>query len=282
MTWQQEPSFFAARATDIIVAACRSARRPTVLLPALYCAEVAAAVERAGLSYRCYDVPSDLAPASPMIDLAFGRDVGAVVTLHPFGLSRQPADLALPADTLVIEDACHALRTLLGRPAAGQLAHLTVYSPRKELGWAEGGAAAGPRARTAAPGVAADPRIEARWRRSDFDALAREGRRATLWAAAELSGKLPPLSSREVLLALPLKSVRRDATIERLRAHGVAAWRWKRPLKGTGPRRTPQSYTLRRKLLLVPLDGEAGLGRTLELLRGEPLEDWDWPGAAPG
>ncbi len=272
---QQEPILFAARATSLIIAACRSVRRPVVLLPALYCAEVAAAIEEAGLRYRCYDVPADLSSASSMIDLAYDSSIGSVVILHPFGLSRPLHDIALPGETLLVEDACHALRTALHDSAAGGGGDITVYSPRKELGWPEGGVATGPLVRSVKDGVAPAPQVARQWRRANIPALAREGRQATQLAAEVLADKLPLVSEGEVLTALPLKSTRRDATINRLRAHGIMAWRWMRPLKDTGPKRTPQTWALRRKLLLVPLPSGAELERTLDLLGKEPLEDWE-------
>jgi dTDP-4-amino-4,6-dideoxygalactose transaminase len=275
MLTQRNPSLFAARATSLIVAACRSAGRPVVLLPALYCADVAAAIEEAGLRYRCYDVPSSLSSASSLIDMAYGRDVGVVVALHPFGLSRPPFGLSLPPETLLIEDACHALRTAVGTPALGSFGHLTVYSPRKEFGWPEGGAASGSLALSLKREVSHAARVARRWRQHDLKALAHEGQQATRLAAAALADKLPPVIEGEVLSALPLKSARRDATIKRLRAQGVAAWRWLRPLKQTGRGRTPQAWRLRSKLLLVPVPNVAEVDRLLHLLRDEPLEDWD-------
>jgi hypothetical protein len=272
---QREQIIFASRATSLIVAACRTASQPNVLLPSLYCADVASALENAGLRYCCYDVPSDLSQASCMIEEAYGPDIGVVVVLHPFGLMRLPNNLALPKKTLIIEDACHALRTAAGIPSLGSVGHLTVYSPRKELGWPEGGAASGPLTQSLNRAVEPATRVASLWPQHDISALAREGLRATHLAAAALADKMPRLAESEVLSALPLKSARRDETIRRLRAHGIAAWRWLREMKGTGPRRTPHAWELRRKLLLVPLCSGAKLSRLLDLLRDEPLEPWE-------
>lgn len=269
-----EPIIFASRATNLIVAACRTDRRSVVLLPALYCHDVAAAIEDAGLSYRCYDMPSSLASASSQIDLAYGPDIGVVIVLHPFGLARPPSDLALPEQTLLIEDACHALRTSMNIPALGSVGHIAVYSPRKEFGWSEGGAAAGPLAAVLERGVDPAPQVARRWRQHDMPALAVAGWRATRHAADALADKLPPIVAGEVLSVLPLKSARRDATITRLRERGFEAWRWLRPLKQSDRQKTPQVWGLRHKLLLVPLTSGEEFERLLELLRDEPLESW--------
>jgi hypothetical protein len=270
-----EPILFASRATSIISETCRSARRTVVLLPALYCAEVATAIEKAGLSYRCYDMPSDLSSASSMIDLAYDRDIGAVVAWHPFGLLRPIHGLTLNRGTLLIEDACHAIRTAVASSSLGDAGHLTVYSPRKEFGWPEGGIATGSLLRLVRRLVVPAPWVEQRWEQSDIGKLASQGRQITRLAFAALPEKLPPLRKDEVLSALPLKSTRRDATISRLRAKGIEAWRWVRPMKDTGPNRTPQAWALRRKLLLVPLPSSVELERTLDLLSGEALEAWE-------
>jgi hypothetical protein len=236
---------------------------------------VAAAIEAAGLSYRCYDVPLDLSSASPMIDLAFGHDIGTVVVLHPFGLLRPLYGITLPDETLVIEDACHALRTALNRPTGVDAGHITVYSPRKELGWVEGGVAAGSLAPSIGRVITPAADVALQWQQADLAALAREGERATSFAVNTLTDKLPPVNEGEVLTALPLKSSRRDTTINRLRAQGIMAWRWLRSLRGTGPQRTPEAWALREKLLLVPLCAGTELERTLDLLRSEPLEPWN-------
>lgn len=271
---QSGPTVFASRATALIVAACRSARRPVVLLPALYCPDVAAAIEEGGLVYRCYDVPSSLSSTSSLIDLAYEADVGTVVVLHPFGLARPPNNLALPEATLLIEDACHALRTSINIPAVGSVGQITIFSPRKEFGWSEGGIAAGPLATVLKREVSPAPQVAYYWQQQDVSALTHAGRCATSVAIAALGDKLPPVVEGEVTSVLPLQSARRDATIARLRAAGFEAWRWLRPLKHTGPEQTPQAWKLLQKLFLVPLLSGTEFERLLELLRDEPLESW--------
>jgi hypothetical protein len=265
---------FASRATEIIIAACRRARRRVVLLPALYCADVAGAIEAAGLSYRCYDVPSDLSSASATIAAAIAPDIGSIVVLHPFGL-KGSFDVTMPGETLLIEDACHALRTSCSTSEIGARGDVTIYSPRKELGWTDGGIATGPLARSLQNVLAPAPHVARQWRASGIEDLAREGQRWTQLAFRALGCFLPPLKQGVVLTALPLKSPERDSLIARLRARGIPAWRWIRPLKGTGPRLTPQAWKLRQQLLLVPLADDSGLERTLDLLSREPLEPWN-------
>jgi len=271
---QNEPAIFASRATDLIVAACRSARRSVVLLPALYCCDVAAAIEEAGLEYRSYDVPSSLSSTTSLLESAYGPDVGTVVVLHPFGLARPPIDLALPEETLIVEDACHALRTSINVPALGSIGQITIFSPRKEFGWSEGELAAGPLSAVLKQHVNPAPQVAHRWHQFDISALAQAGLCATRAAVAALGDKLPTIVEGEVASVLPLKSDRRDATIERLREKGFEAWRWLRPLKYTGPRQTPEAWKLLQKLLLVPLASGAEFERLLDLLSNEPLESW--------
>jgi hypothetical protein len=271
---QGEPIVFASRATALIVAACRSARRSVVLLPALYCPDVAEAIEAGGLVYRCYDVPSSLSSTSSLIDLEYGSDVGTVIVLHPFGLARAPNNLTLPEETLLIEDACHAPRTAINIPALGSVGQITIFSPRKEFGWSEGGIAVGPLATVLKREVSPAAQVADRWQQQDIAALAQGGWSATRLAIAALGDKLPPVVEGEVTSVLPLKSARRDATIERLRAAGFEAWRWLRPLRHAGPEQTPQAWKLLQKLFLVPLLSGTEFERLLELLRDEPLESW--------
>jgi hypothetical protein len=267
------PLAFAPRATGMIAAACRLARRHVVLLPALFCFEVAEAIEAAGLAYRCYDVPPDLSDPWPGLLAALDGEVGAALTLHPFGL-RRPVPAARPADVLLVEDACHALRSAWRDGAGMGRGDLVVYSPRKELGWDSGGVAGG--ARVADLGLSPAPAVAAAWNATDLGRAAEEGRRVTEAACAALGDQLPRVESGDVLLALPLLSRRRDDVIASLRAQGIGAWRWRRPLKGSGPRSTPGAWALRRRLLLVPLPTVPGpdLQQLLETVARAALEPW--------
>lgn len=267
----------AGRATRLIVAACRTAPRPRVLLPAIFCAEVADALEAAGLEYRCYDLPSDLSCAAREIERAMGDDIGAVIVLHPFGLSRAPGPLQVPPDVLIVEDACHALRTSMLDSRIGAAAGLTVYSFRKELSWGEGAFARGPLVRTLKRIVPSSIRVARRWALVDRAAMLQAGQRMTRAAAQRLGGRLPPLADCEVLTALPLRSRRRDACVRRLRARGIEAWRWRGRLHGVGPAATPQAWRLKRELFLVPFGNPGDAERTLDSIELEPLGDWQEP-----
>jgi hypothetical protein len=265
---------FASRATEIIATACQVSDRSVVLLPALYCAEVASAIEQIGLRYRCYDLAPDLSSHPIALSAAYGRDVGALVLLHPFGLSRTVAEGQLPEEAVVIEDACHSLRTSCQSIAIGSIGHLVVYSPRKEFGWLAGGIAEGPLTPTLSRLLPNATAVELQWKEIDLNELVSKGLRATALASEILTDRLPPLKRGEVLTALPLKSLRRDAMINRLRAKGIYAWRWRRPLKGTGPTQTPIAWALRQRLLLVPLPTGSELEGQLDLLCKEEFETW--------
>lgn len=264
---------FASRATDLIVAGCRHASG-TVLLPALFCADVTDAIERAGLKYRCYDVPKDLSCPSREIHYAMGRDIGTIIILHPFGLCRIPDGLTDRKGVVVLEDACFALRTAALDSRVGSIGDLTVFSLRKEFDWLEGGLARGPLSRALKIPAPLDSAFEQQWRNIDVDSLVCAGLSTTQLARQRLGDRLPFVSDREVLTMLPLKSPRRDSVIERLRRKGIPAWRWIRRLKRMGPASTPEAWLLRSKLLLVPLPVEANIERTLNILVQENLQPW--------
>jgi hypothetical protein len=267
---------FAERATEIIIAACRMAKRPTVLLPALYCYEVASAINDAGLNYRCYDLAPDLSFSSSSIDMALGHDIGSIVLLHPFGFYRPFPSVDMSGKIIVVEDACHSLRTSHYCLGIGSVGNLVVYSPRKELGWPTGGIAIGPLGVTLRSVLAPAHQVKSRWQTTDINLLAEEGLKATEFAASVLGDRLPPLKKGEVLTALPLKSSKRDTVIKKLRRSDIQAWRWIRPLKNTGPNQTPGAWALRQKLLLVPMCAGAELERTVDMLGRELLESWGY------
>lgn len=264
----------ASRATALLAAACALAPRSTALLPALYCEEVAAAIEALGLSYRCYDLEPDFGAPDRTVADAMSKDVGVVVVNHCFGLARPISRRALSESTILVEDAAHALRTSWASSSIGALSDVLVWSPRKEFGWPEGGVARGNLAEGLSPKVESSSSTASRWARLDLEAATRAGRSTTVLAVDALRDRLPHVLAEEVLTALPLLSRRRDELIAELRAEGILAWRWLRPLKGTGSQRTPVTSALRRKLLLVPtLDGPV-MERCLDLLLRADLEPW--------
>lgn len=242
----------ARRATALLAAACGGAPREAVLVPALFCAQVVDAIRATGASVRYYDVTPDLSPPYAALDAALGRDVGAVVWHHPFGVRHPPPDLP---GVVVVEDACVALRTFAARShdIGRDARDVVVFSPRKELRWRLGGVAAGP----AAAGLPV-PRLRARaatsrqWHDLDVAAAVAAGRVATRAAAAALPGLLPPATADDVRSALPLLSGARDAAVRRLRAAGVPAWYWREPLPGLTARAAPVATELWRRLFLVP------------------------------
>ena len=267
-------ALYSSRATDLIAGACRLAPRRLVLLPALYCTEVAEAIEAVGIQYRCYDVPVDLSSCSQQIIEASGSDVGSILVLHAFGLCRPFDPKSVPRDVLVIEDACHALRTSRLDGRIGQSGSLTVFSLRKELSWDEGGVAQGTLATILSELVPQSSRVAARWRQTDKLRLAREGRIATSVIVQAIGSRLPPVGDCEVLTALPLRSRRRDWCVERLQSQGIMAWRWRGRLKGIGSGSTPRAWALRQELFLVPLPVGPEIDRVIKCLAQMPLTDW--------
>jgi GNAT superfamily N-acetyltransferase len=235
------------RATDLIAAGCRDAGE-TVLLPALYCAEVADAIVAAGCVVHCYDLMPDLS-GSPL-----PADAGARVLIwhHPFGrylpVPRRPG-------MTVIEDACFSLRTTLAMPELAE-PELMVFSPRKEFGWVDGGLAVGRRAKALYAAVDPPDRdLAARWHDLDWRAKVAQGQAASAYAVKELGALLPPggASDRDILTVLPLFSARRDALIEELRAKGIGAWCWQRLMAGCTREATPRAWSIWRRLVLLPL-----------------------------
>jgi hypothetical protein len=235
------------RATDIIAAGCREAGE-TVLLPALYCAEVADAIAAAGCAVRCYDLMPDLS-GSPLPASAGAR---VLIWHHPFGRYLPPP--RQPGMT-VIEDACFSLRTTLTIPDLAE-PELMVFSPRKEFRWADGGLAIGRRATDLHAAVHPPGQdLIARWHALDWRAEVARGQAASAYAVKELGALLPPggAPGRDILTVLPLFSARRDALIEALRAKGVGAWCWQRPMAGCTLEATPRAWEIWRRLVLVPL-----------------------------
>jgi hypothetical protein len=236
------------RATDVIAMGCREVGG-TILLPALYCAEVADAIAATGCDVRCYDLMPDLSgPVLPLAD-----DVRAVVWHHPFGRYVPPP--RVPGVTL-IEDACYSLRTTLAMPELAE-PELMVFSPRKEFRWTDGGLAIGTRAAVLRDAVSPPGQdLVTRWHALDRRAEVTRGQAASAYAVRELSTLLPPGTSAlggDILTMLPLLSARRDDVIGALRASGVGAWCWRRPMAGCAPDATPWAWETWRRLVLVPV-----------------------------
>lgn len=261
----------AARATDIVAASCRllgrraPGRRAVALLPALYCAEVADAIRDSGCEVRCYDIPVDLsAPDMPLAD-----EAGVVVWHHPFGLYHPPPT---SDGAVVLEDACYSLHTVLGLPQR-PTSELMVFSLRKLFGWPDGGLVLGRHAAAvAATAPAAEPALLARWQAVDLPSEWARAAAASRHARSRLGERLPPAPDEQVLTILPLLARRRDAVTAGLRASGIGAWHWQRPMPGCTPTKAPGAWSLWQRLLLVPLpevDSPA-----YRLLGSLPLESW--------
>ena len=265
-------ALLAARATGVLATSCRvlgrraSGQPATALLPALYCAEVADAISDGGCEVRCYDVPADL--SAP--DVPWAGDVGAVVWHHPFGLYLPPPPSRGPA---MLEDACFTLYTVLGMPKL-RAPELMVFSLRKLFGWPDGGLAIGSRmADVAASLPAADAGLAARWQAVDLPGEHARAATASRYARARLGDRLPLAGADEqVLTVLPLLATGRDTVIATLRAHGISAWHWQRPMPGCTPEATPQAWSLWQRLLLVPVPEVNS--SAYRLLGSLPLESW--------
>ncbi|WP_435128927.1 hypothetical protein [Actinacidiphila sp. bgisy144] len=262
MTWDRP--LLADRAKHLLAAACGQAGSG-VLLPALYCAEVAEDIEAAGVPVRVYDLGADLAPVRLPTDDRFRT----LVWHQPFGrwLPPPPRD-----DLTVIQDACFGLRTALGM-AAPPAGPLVVFSPRKEFLWPEGGLAVGGGAARLRGAVGADASVGARWDRLDRAAEVARGLAADRAARTALGPLLPPRTvASEVLTLLPLLSATRDATIDRLRAKGVGAWCWQRPMPGCTADATPGARWLWERLVFVPTPAPGS--PVYPLLAAQDFEPW--------
>jgi hypothetical protein len=62
-----------------------------------------------------------------------------------------------------------------------------------------------------------------------------------------------PTFGQEILTLLPLLSTNRDGAIDALRAEGVEAWCWQRPMPGCSAEKTPCAFWLWRRLVLLPV-----------------------------
>jgi hypothetical protein len=263
------PGRLAGRALDLLVELARPMRdRGVLLVPALYCAEVADALSSAGCALRSYDVPADLSPPRP----AISTDVAGLVWHHPFGIWHPPP--MVPPGVRVIEDACFSLRTLFARGhALGPWPIVT--SLRKEFGWPAGGWLSDLTA--PAPATAHVPAdLARRWSRTCFGIELAAGLAATLAARAKLGTLLPAVQDdRTVLTMLPLLSEQRDDVVHDLRSVGRPAWCWLRPMPGCTPDLTPDAWTLHQQMFLLELP-EVG-AETLDLLNKIRLKPWPPP-----
>jgi hypothetical protein len=264
---------FANRATDLIVESCQLVSRPTVLLPALYCPEVASALEASGKVVKSYDLTSTLAPDIENLVGNCTPDVGVVIHFHPFGLQRPLDRSAIPEDVMLLVDACHALRTSFRLPQLARTGDLTIFSPRKELGWHSGGVATGPWCGRLSNRLPHMDDVAQLWRPGFLARQAEQDERTTLSLRSALGDYLPKGQDGEVLTFLPLKSESRDLLVEQLRSEGMAAWYWQGEIcAATGG---PATHRLWKELFLVPLPQHSTeTGRLLELMLERAIQRW--------
>jgi len=247
---------------------CRATR---VWLPGLYCPKVAGALKRIGLRLAYYDLNSDLVPVIPseasMSAVALPRMHDLVIGLYPFGLARNPPTQFLAGRRFVL-DACHALRTVLS--GAGNSSHgPVVVSLRKEFGGMG-------KAWLLHPGeIGQHVSAHEDWPCTSLSDATVRGRAVTRLVADALGRYLPLVGARDVLTHLPLLATDRNGTVEALRAKGIEAWYWQRPLPGWSPDIVPNAARLRQSLLLVPAPPcEDRTGYLLDTLRTLDLCPW--------
>lgn len=260
--------FCAGRARDLIVAACTATAPNVVLLPGLYCGEVTDAIAAAGLSWRCYDLDSTLSPPLNLDEVAGSSDLVCLIWCHHFGLVNPVP--ALPGHIHVIEDGCHALRSYAVRGLPWPTDRIAVFSPRKELGWPDGGIAAWPGQRPAWPPEIGD--ISARWRDLPLDAEIQYGQIDTRAARSRLSAYLPSGHDDDVLTYLPLLSRHADKTITELRRRGLDAWRWLDAPCLRRPQEAPIARAIWEKLVLVRWGAIAA--QQIEVLAAQAWLPW--------
>lgn len=255
----------AERATDLIASASRFGKG-TVFLPAYYCAEVVDAIETGGCRTAVYDVQPDLT-----VDLPSRIGTGDVVVWHhPFGLRRRPPDLGDGVN--VLEDACYALRSFVGREPDWQ-PRLLVFSVRKELGWPCGGISVGPAAARTRGDLLVPPGLEAALTTVGWHSVAARGHLDTAYARERFGDLLPPAEAEDdVMTVLPLWSDQRDRVVETLRSRGVPAWYWQRRVPGCDPVRTPGAWQVWKHALLLPLP--AAGSQEYELVEGQGFIPW--------
>ncbi len=267
MTSGYSIAFAGLRARDLIVLVALRAHAREVLLPALYCGEVAAALETAGVRHRCDDVGDDLGARSEDIIKRLTPNTDLVISVHWFGLNRPPPPL--PGSVDVLEDACHAARTL--RSIGVRRDNMVVYSPRKEFGWPLGGILEGGQF-----GDGGCDTLRARWRAHPWEVSVAAGRAVTSTLFSHL-GTLMPDPGHAVLSHLPLRSKKRDRAIAVLREAGFAAWYWRQPPPGTRTGQFPRWRSLDRDLFLVPLPNGVDTERLVTILSTVPLRRFSGP-----
>ncbi|MEU7225652.1 hypothetical protein [Streptomyces chrestomyceticus] len=263
------------RARDLLAEGCRATRARTALVPALYCPDVVAALGRAGLAVRYYDVAPGLGPPGAEAERELD-DRSVLVWHHPFGCFQQPpAHAGVP----VVEDACVALRTAVVQGLDHGDTELRVFSLRKEFAQPIGGVAFGRRAPALAPRLSpADREAADVWRkvRTRLRRSAEAGQAATRIAREHLGVRLSPATvSTPVLTQLPLVSAERDRVVRTLRDRGIAAWFWQERVPGAGNSTAPMAWELWRRLFLVPLPTEqTALQACLGELARVRLDPW--------
>lgn len=264
---------FADRATELIVESCQLVSRPTVLLPALYCPEVASALEASGKVVKCYDLTGDLGPDIENLAGRCTPDVGVVIHFHPFGLQRALDRSAIPEDVMLLVDACHALRTSFRLPQLARTGDLTVFSPRKELGWSSGGVATGYWCGRLSNRLPHMDNVARLWRPGFLARQAEQDERATIALRSALGEYLPRGQTGEVLTFLPFKSESRDIIVEQLRSECIDAWYWKDEIRAASD--CLGTHRLRKELFLVPTSQcTVATIQLLDLMTGHVLKKW--------
>lgn len=242
------PIAVAPRATWLIVATARALGARRVMLPAFYCGEVQEALTRWGVRHCCYDVGSGLTADAAEVESVLTPDVDLVVSVHYFGLWRPPPPL--PSRVQVLEDACHAARTIWGRAEKNCCRRLVVFSPRKEFGWQYGGILEG--GPVSGLSYVTQTGLLARWLNIARIREVETGLAVTNWLYDRLGGRLPNPDGG-VFTHLPLRTLAGncDRVINSLRERGVPAWRWLR--LPTSRKAMPHTQYLAETLILVPL-----------------------------
>jgi hypothetical protein len=258
------------RAQRLLAEACLACGARTVLIPALYCADVVAAIQAAGLAVRYYDIEPGLAPSRASLERRLD-DGCAVIWHHPFGSYQAPP---VYPGVHTVEDGCFSLRTITGLGVACEQVPLCVCSLRKEFGLSLGGLAFGHLAsRVWPPAARTDPDTATAFAQVDLAASSRDGQAVTRLVRAAFPGRLPSVArSAAVLSQIPLLSSRRDDIVPALRAAGILAWYWQDRVPGLTQAEAPVAWEVWKRLFLVPLP-EAG-SPDLDTVTRIPAEAW--------
>lgn len=237
---------WADRATRLIADTAIARRCDSVLVPALYCAEVVDSIIASGLSCVSYEINEDLSGRASELMALLERGQRALVWLHPFGLIRPLPEALRKAGAPIIHDCCHALQTVMHDPPTSLTSmnvspsDTLIFSLRKGLARSSGGVRIQGVDRAQIEAVPGSP--DDRW----LDHL-----RSSALLADAMSGFLPSCVKGTILSHLPLLSETRDADIDYLRAQGISAWRWQRDIPGATTVRTPIAMQVSSRLFLV-------------------------------